>query len=479
MMKFVYSFNEGSKDMKDLLGIKGANLAEMTGIGLPVPFGFTITTQACNRYYEGNHCISSDIEEAIFEKIAELEIVTGKVFGSAENPLLVAVRSGAPVSMPGIMDTVLYLGINDNTVEGLAALSGSRPFALDSYRRFLSMFGDVVLGISKSKFDRILDGRKADKGVADDFQLDEADLEAVIADFKALIKEETGKEFTQEPKEQLLEAVKAIFNSWNSDRVELYRKIQGIPSELGTAVNVQAMVFGNMNENSGTGVAFTRDPSTGEKILYGEFLTKSQGEDVVAGVRTPLNIDKMKETFPDNYKGLVKIAELLEKHYKEVQEVEFTIENGKLFMLQTRNGKCTASAAVKAAVDMVEEGFIDKETAITRVEPEQIDRMLHPTFDMAALGNHEKIAEGLSASPGAASGRIYFSAEEAAAAEENGEKVILVREETSIEDLAGMVAACGILTTRGGMTSHAAVVARVMGKCCVAGCSSISVDEDG
>ncbi|MBQ4650675.1 MAG: pyruvate, phosphate dikinase [Firmicutes bacterium] len=475
MTKFVYSFNEGSRDMKQLLGTKGANLAEMTGIGLPVPFGFTITTQVCNRYYEENGNIGSDIEEAIFEKIEELQQVTGKVFGDAGNPLLVSVRSGAAATMPGMMDTVLNLGLNDNTAEGLAALTGSRRFALDSYRRFLAMFGDVVLSIPKSEFEKVFDGRKEAKNASFDVDLDETDLEYIIGGYKEIIRNFTGSEFPQDPKVQLMEAVKAVFRSWNSDRAVLYRKLQKIPADVGTAVNVQAMVFGNMGEKSGTGVAFTRDPSTGEKKLYGEFLVNAQGEDVVAGVRTPLNIDKMAEAFPENYKGLVRIAELLEKHYKDVQDMEFTIENGKLYMLQTRNGKRTAQAAIKTAVDMAEEGLIDKATAITRVAPEQIDQILHPTFDAMALKKIRPVAKGLPASPGAACGKIYFTAEDAVAAAESGETVILVRDETSPEDLAGMVAACGILTARGGMTSHAAVVARGMGKCCVAGCSSISV----
>lgn len=476
--KIVYSFNEGSKDMKSLLGGKGANLAEMTKIGLPVPFGFTVTTEACNKYYEDGQKISDDIVTAIYEKLEELEHVTGKTFGSEENPLLVSVRSGAVFSMPGMMDTILNLGLNDKSVEGLAKRTANRRFAMDSYRRFIQMFGDVVQEISKSKFDKIFDGQKDKKGVHFDVELSAEDLEEVIAGYKALIKAETGKEFPQDPKEQLIEAVKAVFRSWMNDRAILYRKLNSIPSNLGTAVNVQSMVFGNMGDDSGTGVAFTRSPSTGEKKIFGEFLINAQGEDVVAGVRTPLNIDQMAEAFPEAYNDFVRIADLLEKHYKDTQDMEFTVEDGKLFMLQTRSGKRTAQAAVKIAVDMVNEGLIDKETAITRLEPQQIDQLLHPAFDEKELKAAKEIGRGLPASPGAASGHIYFTAHEAEKASQGGTKVILVRAETSPEDLAGMVAAEGILTARGGMTSHAAVVARGMGKCCVAGCSAAKVDED-
>ena len=463
--------------MKDLLGGKGANLAEMTKIGLPVPFGFTITTEACNRYYDENRTIADDVVEAVYEKIEELENVTGKKFGSDENPLLVSVRSGAVISMPGMMDTILNLGLNDRSVEGLAALTGNRRFAMDSYRRFIQMFGDVVLGIPKAEFDRVFEGRKEEKGVKFDVDLTAEDLEAVIAGYKEIVMSHTGKDFPQDPKEQLLEAVKAVFRSWNNDRAILYRKLNGIPGDLGTAVNVQSMVFGNMGDTSGTGVAFTRNPSTGENKIFGEFLVNAQGEDVVAGVRTPLDIDKMAEAFPDCYKGFVKIAELLEKHYKDVQDMEFTVERNKLYMLQTRNGKRTAQAAVKIAVDMVEEGLIDKKTAITRLSPEQIDQLLHPAFDAAELAASAPVATGLAASPGAACGQVCFTAQTAAEAAAQGRKVLLVREETSPEDLAGMVAAEGVLTARGGMTSHAAVVARGMGKCCVAGCSEIRVSE--
>lgn len=477
MKKFVYSFNEGSKDMRSLLGGKGANLAEMTRIGLPVPFGFTITTEACNRYYEEDKVIGQDILDAIYEKIEELENVTGKKFGSVENPLLVSVRSGAVFSMPGMMDTILNLGLNDESVEGLAKLTENRRFAMDSYRRFIQMFGDVVLEIPKAKFDQVFDSQKAAKGVAFDVDLTADDLEIIIAGYKRIVKEETGNEFPMDPATQLVEAVKAVFRSWNNDRAILYRQLNNIPHSLGTAVNVQSMVFGNMGDTSGTGVAFTRNPSTGEKAIFGEFLVNAQGEDVVAGVRTPLAIAEMAEAFPEAYKEFVRIAELLEKHYKDVQDMEFTVERNKLYMLQTRNGKRTAQAAVKAAVDMVSEGLIDRMTAVTRLEPEQIDQLLHPMFDQAELKKAVAIAKGLPASPGAASGQIYFTAAEAVEAAQNGIKALLVREETSPEDLAGMVAAQGILTARGGMTSHAAVVARGMGKCCVAGCSEINVNE--
>ena len=477
MKKYVYSFNEGSKEMKDLLGGKGANLAEMTRIGLPVPFGFTITKEACNRYYEEKCTVADDVVEAVYEKIEELENVTGKKFGSEDNPLLVSVRSGSVVSMPGMMDTILNLGLNDASVEGLAALTENRRFAMDSYRRFIQMFGDVVLNIPKAEFDRVFDGRKREKNVKYDVDLSAEDLEAIISGYREIVKKYTGKDFPQEPREQLIDAVKAVFRSWNNDRAVLYRELNGIPASLGTAVNVQSMVFGNMGDTSGTGVAFTRNPSTGENKIFGEFLVNAQGEDVVSGVRTPLDIDKMAEAFPDCYKGFMKISELLEKHYKDVQDMEFTIERNKLYMLQTRNGKRTAQAAVKIAVDMVEEGLVDKKTAITRLAPEQIDQLLHPAFDAAELAASAPVATGLPASPGAACGQVFFTAQAAAEAAAQGRKVLLVREETSPEDLAGMVAAEGILTARGGMTSHAAVVARGMGKCCVAGCADIRVSE--
>jgi len=478
MDKFVYSFDEGSKEMKNLLGGKGANLAEMTKIGLPVPFGFTVTTAACTRYYEEGNKIGEDIVSDIDAKMAELETESGKKFGSVDNPLLVSVRSGAVFSMPGMMDTILNLGLNDDTVVGLANLTDNPRFAYDSYRRFIQMFGDVVLEVHKAKFDAIFEAKKHEKGVASDVELKTEDLQEIIVAYKQLVKSEMGKDFPQDPKDQLMESIKAVFRSWNNDRAVLYRKLNGIPSNLGTAVNVQSMVFGNMGDTSGTGVAFTRSPVNGEKKIFGEFLINAQGEDVVAGIRTPQPIEEMAIAFPEVYKEFIRIAELLEKHYTDMQDMEFTVERNKLFMLQTRNGKRTAGAAVKLAVDMEKEGLIDKMTAVTRLEPAQIDQLLHPKFDEAELKKAVVLTKGLPASPGAASGKIYFTAADAVAAEAQGEKAILVRKETSPEDLAGMVVAEGILTARGGMTSHAAVVARGMGKCCVSGCSEISVNED-
>ena len=478
MKKFVYSFNEGSKDMKDLLGGKGANLAEMTKIGLPVPFGFTVTTEACNRYYDEGKKIGDDIVASIFEKLEELENTTGKKFGDVENPLLVSVRSGAKISMPGMMDTILNLGLNDQTVEGLAALTENPRFAYDSYRRFIQMFGDVVMEIAKTKFDAIFDAKKEEHGYEFDVDLTTEDLKEIIVGYKALVKEEMGRDFPQEPKDQLMEAIMAVFRSWNNDRAILYRQLNEIPDSIGTAVNVQSMVFGNMGETSGTVVAFTRSPVNGEKAIFGEFLVNAQGEDVVAGIRTPQPIAEMAQAFPEVYTEFTRIAELLEKHYTDMQDMEFTVERNKLFMLQTRNGKRTAPAAVKIAVDMQSEGLIDKETAVMRIEPAQIDQLLHPMFDAEELKEAEKLTKGLPASPGAATGQIYFNASDAEAAVANGAKAILVRLETSPEDLAGMVAAEGILTARGGMTSHAAVVARGMGKCCVSGCAEIKVDEE-
>lgn len=478
MEKFVYSFNEGSKDMRSLLGGKGANLAEMTKIGLPVPFGFTVTTEACNKYYEEKCTISDSIVAEIYEKLAELENVTGKKLGDVNNPLLVSVRSGAAFSMPGMMDTILNLGLNDNTVEGIAKLTSNERFAYDSYRRFIQMFGDVVMEISKSKFDAIFDAVKEKNGCKFDVELSTENLKEIIVGYKKLVKEEMGREFPQDPKDQLMEAVKAVFRSWNNERAILYRQLNDIPGDLGTAVNVQSMVFGNMGDTSGTGVAFTRNPATGENKVFGEFLVNAQGEDVVAGIRTPQPIAEMAQAFPEVYEKFTEIAEILEKHYQDMQDMEFTVERGKLFMLQTRNAKRTAAAAVKIAVDMVSEGLIDKETAIMRVEPSQIDQLLHPTFSVSDLENAKKIAKGLPASPGAACGMIYFNAADAEKAVAEGKKAVLVRQETSPEDLAGMVAAEGILTARGGMTSHAAVVARGMGKCCVAGCSEIAVSEE-
>ena len=463
--------------MRALLGGKGANLAEMTNIGLPVPFGFTITTDVCRKYTADGGVLSQDVIDEVWEHLAELEEVMGKKFGDNENPLLVSVRSGAPISMPGMMDTILNLGLNDIAVEGLAKKTGNERFAYDSYRRFIQMFGDVVLEIKKSNFDAVFEGQKKKAGVEFDVQLTTDDLKEVIAGYKEVVKRELGREFPQDPKDQLLEAIKAVFRSWNNDRAILYRKMYDISDSLGTAVNVQSMVFGNSGNDSGTGVAFTRNPANGENKLFGEFLVNAQGEDVVAGIRTPQPISEMADAFPEVYAQFEKIANTLENHYKDMQDMEFTVEDRKLFMLQTRNGKRTAAAAVKVAVDLVKEGLIDKDTAVMRVEPDMIDQLLHPVFDADELKKATPVAKGLPASPGAATGQICFSADDAAAFVAEGRKVILVREETSPEDLAGMVAAEGILTARGGMTSHAAVVARGMGKCCVAGCKDIVVDE--
>ncbi|MBQ9272769.1 MAG: pyruvate, phosphate dikinase [Mogibacterium sp.] len=477
MAKYVYSFNEGSKDMRALLGGKGANLAEMTNIGLPVPFGFTITTDVCRKYTEDGGVLAQEVIDEVWEHLAELEEVMAKKFGDNENPLLVSVRSGAPISMPGMMDTILNLGLNDVAVEGLAKKTNNERFAYDSYRRFIQMFGDVVMEIKKSNFDAVFEGQKKKAGVEFDVQLTTEDLKEVIKGYKEVVKRELGREFPQEPKDQLLEAIKAVFRSWNNDRAILYRKMYDISDSLGTAVNVQSMVFGNSGNDSGTGVAFTRNPANGENKLFGEFLVNAQGEDVVAGIRTPQPISEMADAFPEVYAQFEKIANTLENHYKDMQDMEFTVEDRKLFMLQTRNGKRTAAVAVKVAVDLVKEGLIDKDTAVMRVEPDQINQLLHPVFDADELKKATPVTKGLPASPGAATGQIVFSADDAAAFAEDGKKVILVREETSPEDLAGMVAAEGILTARGGMTSHAAVVARGMGKCCVAGCKEITVDE--
>ncbi len=478
MEKYVYSFNEGDKDMRALLGGKGANLAEMTKIGLPVPFGFTVTTEACFKYYDDGQKINDSIIAEIFTKLEELEQVMGKKFGDIQNPLLVSVRSGAPISMPGMMDTVLNLGLNDDSVIGLANLTNNERFAYDSYRRFIQMFGDVVLEIPKAKFDKIFDAKKEEEGCVYDMELQPEHLKFIIEAYKDLVEKEIGREFPQDPKAQLLEAVQAVFRSWNNERAKLYRQLNNIPGSLGTAVNVQSMVFGNMGDTSGTGVAFTRSPVNGEKKIFGEFLVNAQGEDVVAGIRTPQPIAEMEKAFPEVFQEFQRIANLLEQHYTDMQDMEFTVENKKLFMLQTRNGKRTAEAAVKIAVDMEKEGLISRETAVTRVEPQQIDQILHPTFDQKELAAATPLTKGLPASPGAACGRIFFKAEDAVEAAADGMKVILVRQETSPEDLAGMVSAQGILTARGGMTSHAAVVARGMGKCCVSGASEIKVDEE-
>ena len=478
MTKFVYFFDEGRKEMKNLLGGKGANLAEMTGMGLPIPQGFTVSTEACNDYYAKGQMISDEIKAQIEEQLAKLEKVSGKKFGDTEMPLLLSIRSGARVSMPGMMDTVLNLGLTDVAVEGFAKATGNPRFAYDSYRRFIQMYSDVVKGIAKSKFERVLDEIKEKKGLADDTEMTAEDLKQVVEEFKGLYKEEMGHDFPQDPKEQLLESITAVFRSWDNPRAIIYRRMNGIASNWGTAVNVQMMVFGNMGETSGTGVAFTRNPATGEAGIYGEYLINAQGEDVVAGIRTPQPIRKLEEDMPEIYKEFMDIAEGLEKHYKDMQDMEFTIEDKKLYFLQTRNGKRTAAAALKIAVDLVEEGMVSTDEALMKVDPNQLDQLLHPMFDAAALKAGTAVTTGLPASPGAAAGQVYFTAEDAAAAAERGERVILVRLETSPEDIEGMYAAKGILTVRGGMTSHAAVVARGIGTCCVSGCGDIKIDEE-
>ena len=477
-MKYVYMFSEGNKDMKNLLGGKGANLAEMTSIGLPVPRGFTVTTEACTNYYESGKKISEDIKNEIFDKLSELEKITGKKMGDMNNPLLVSVRSGARASMPGMMDTVLNLGLNDEVCINFAKETNNKRFVYDSYRRFIMMFADVVKGYSKSSFERVLDKYKEDKGVKYDTDLDENDMYDIAMKFKSIYKELSNNDFPQDPKEQLIEAVTAVFRSWNNERAIYYRRMNDIPSSWGTAVNVQEMVYGNKGDDCGTGVAFTRNPATGEKKLYGEYLMNAQGEDVVAGVRTPKSIDTLKEVMPGAYNEFVKTCEILESHYRDMQDMEFTIENGKLFMLQTRNGKRTGSAAIKIAVDLYNEGMITKEEALLKVEPKQLDQLLHPTFDSEVLKSVTPIATGLAASPGAACGKIYFTAADATKHAKDGEDVILVRLETSPEDIEGMNLARGVLTIRGGMTSHAAVVARGMGRCCVSGCGELTVNED-
>ena len=473
--KYVYLFKEGNETMRNLLGGKGANLAEMTILGIPVPQGFIVTTEACNKYYNDGKVISEEVLEQIQNHIAKLEEITGKKFGSLENPLLVSVRSGARVSMPGMMDTILNLGLNDEAVEVVA---NNPRFAYDSYRRFVQMFSDVVMGVEKRLFENIIDEMKEARGVHYDTELTADDLKELVVKFKDLYKKEMKKDFPQDPKEQLVEAITAVFRSWDNPRAIVYRRLNDIPGEWGTAVNVQQMVFGNKGETSGTGVAFSRNPATGEKGIYGEYLMNAQGEDVVAGIRTPLSITKLNEQNPALYKQFIDIVNKLENHYKDMQDMEFTIEEGKLFFLQTRNGKRTAQAALKIAVDLVSEGMLSKEEAILKVEPKQLDSLLHPTFEASALKNTKEIAKGLPASPGAACGKIAFTAEEAKERAEKGEKVVLVRLETSPEDIEGMIAAEGILTVRGGMTSHAAVVARGMGTCCVAGCGELKVDEE-
>ena len=475
--KFVYSFKEGNKDMRGLLGGKGANLAEMTNIGLPVPQGFTITTEACNDYYENDLTIRQEIINQIDEKLDELEKEQGKKLGCEKNPLLVSVRSGAVFSMPGMMDTILNLGLNDISVKGLIDATKNERFSYDSYRRFIQMFSDVAMEIPKYKFENVLDKYKDMNGYKYDTELTTDDLKKIVEEFKGIYKEEIGEDFPQDPRKQLMLSIEAVFRSWNNPRAIVYRKLNDIDNNLGTAVNIQSMVFGNMGEDSGTGVAFTRNPSTGENKLFGEYLINAQGEDVVAGIRTPQSIDTLKNEMPEIYEEFVKATQTLENHYKDMQDIEFTIEKGKLYILQTRNGKRTAKAAINVVVDLVNAGMISKEEAILRIEPNQLDQLLHPTFDPKALKTAEKIAKGLPASPGAAVGKVYFHADDVVEHAKSGEKVLLVRQETSPEDIEGMVSAEGILTARGGMTSHAAVVARGMGKCCVAGCGQLRVDE--
>ncbi len=477
--KYVYLFSEGNKDMRNLLGGKGANLAEMTAIGLPVPQGFTITTEACTQYYEDGKQINADIMAQIMEYITKMEEVTGKKFGDLKNPLLVSVRSGARASMPGMMDTILNLGLNEDVVEYMAKASGNPRWAYDCYRRFIQMYSDVVMEVGKKYFEELIDKMKEEKGVKLDVELTADDLKELANQFKAEYKAKIGSDFPTDPKEQLIGAVKAVFRSWDNPRANIYRRDNDIPYSWGTAVNVQAMAFGNMGDDCGTGVAFTRDPATGEKKLMGEFLTNAQGEDVVAGVRTPMPIAEMENKFPEAYKQFVEVCKTLENHYRDMQDMEFTVEHGKLYMLQTRNGKRTAAAALQIACDLVDEGMIDEKQAVLMIDPRNLDTLLHPQFDAKAIKTAQAIAKALGASPGAACGKVVFSAEDAKAWHEKGEKVILVRLETSPEDIEGMKASQGILTARGGMTSHAAVVARGMGTCCVSGCSAItSFDED-
>ena len=481
MRKWVYKFKEGNADMRNLLGGKGANLAEMTNLGLPIPQGFTVTTEACTDYYNNGKQISEEIQQQIFENLADLEALMDKKFGDTEDPLLVSVRSGARASMPGMMDTILNLGLNDVAVEGFAKKTGNPRFAYDSYRRFIQMYSDVVMEVPKSFFEKIIDEMKEEKGVHYDTELTAEDLKVLAEKFKAVYKEAmNGEEFPQDPREQLMGAVKAVFRSWDNPRAIVYRRMNDIPGDWGTAVNVQCMVFGNKGETSGTGVAFTRNPSTGEKGIYGEYLINAQGEDVVAGVRTPQPITQLEKDLPDCYKQFMELANKLENHYRDMQDMEFTIEEGKLYFLQTRNGKRTAPAAINIACDLVDEGMITPEEAVCRIEAKSLDQLLHPTFDAAALKAGEVIGSALPASPGAAAGKVYFTAEEAKAAGKGGrgERVILVRLETSPEDIEGMHASEGILTVRGGMTSHAAVVARGMGTCCVSGCGEIKIDEE-
>jgi len=478
MAKWVYLFKEGSADMKNLLGGKGANLAEMTNLGLPIPQGFTVTTEACTDYYNSGQKITEEIQGQIFDAVTVLEEMQGKKFGDTEDPLLVSVRSGARASMPGMMDTILNLGLNDTAVEGFANKTGNPRFAYDSYRRFIQMFSDVVMEVPKPKFEAILEAVKEEKGAQYDTDLTAEDLQEVIKRYKALFKQEIGSDFPQEPQEQLMEAVKAVFRSWDNPRAIVYRRMNDIPGDWGTAVNVQAMVFGNMGDTSGTGVAFTRNPSTGANGIYGEYLINAQGEDVVAGIRTPQPITRLEQDMPECYRQFMEIANKLENHYRDMQDMEFTIQEGKLFFLQTRSGKRTAPAALQIACDLVDEGKITPKEAVLRIDAKSLDQLLHPTFDPAALKAGQVIGSALPASPGAAAGKVYFTADDAKAHHEAGERVVLVRLETSPEDIEGMHAAEGILTVRGGMTSHAAVVARGMGTACVSGCGEININEE-
>ncbi len=476
--KYVYLFTEGNGKMRELLGGKGANLAEMTNIGLPVPQGFTISTEACTKYYEDGKAINSEIQAEIMEYVDKLEKITGKKFGDLENPLLVSVRSGARASMPGMMDTILNLGLNEDVVGVMAAKSGNPRWAWDCYRRFIQMYSDVVMEVGKKYFEALIDQMKEKKGVTQDVELDADDLKELAGQFKAEYKTKLGVDFPTDPKEQLMGAIKAVFRSWDNPRANVYRRENDIPYSWGTAVNVQSMAFGNMGDDCGTGVAFTRNPATGEKKLFGEFLTNAQGEDVVAGVRTPMPISEMAEKFPEAFAQFTKVCQILENHYHDMQDMEFTVENGKLYMLQTRNGKRTAPAALKIACDLVDEGMIDEKQAVAMIEPRTLDTLLHPQFDAKALKAAKPVGRALAASPGAACGKIVFTAEDAKAWADRGEKVVLVRLETSPEDIEGMMSAQGILTVRGGMTSHAAVVARGMGRCCVSGCTEIKMDEE-
>ena len=477
MEKWVYLFKEGSADMRNLLGGKGANLAEMTNIGLPVPQGFTITTEACTQYYEDGREINGEIRAQIDEYIGKMEEITGKKFGDKKNPLLVSVRSGARASMPGMMDTILNLGLNEEVVNAIAEMSGNPRWAWDCYRRFIQMYSDVVMEVGKKYFEELIDEMKEKRGVKQDVELTTEDLKELAAQFKAEYKEKIGEDFPDDPKEQLMGAIKAVFRSWDNPRANVYRRDNDIPYSWGTAVNVQSMAFGNMGDDCGTGVAFTRDPATGEKGLFGEFLTNAQGEDVVAGVRTPMKIAEMEQKFPEAFKQFTEVCQTLEKHYRDMQDMEFTVEHGKLYMLQTRNGKRTAQAALKIACDLVDEGMRTEEEAVAMIDPRNLDTLLHPQFDAAALKAATPVGKGLGASPGAACGKIVFSAEDAENWAGRGEKVVLVRLETSPEDITGMKVSQGILTVRGGMTSHAAVVARGMGTCCVSGCGDIVMDE--